>query len=109
MAPALREGQSACGHRSSKSDKREAPAVGMDYMHTHSEQVKEEEYGMPIMVTKDEKANTITADVVPSKGVGDYAVESVRKALEQLGHQRIALKSDSEPAILALKEAARRE
>ncbi len=36
-------------------------------------------------------------------------MESVRKALEQLGHRRIILKSDNEPAILALKEAVRRE
>ncbi len=36
-------------------------------------------------------------------------MESARKVSEQLGHKRICLKSDNEPAVLALKEAVRRE
>ena len=51
----------------------------------------------------------IMARVVPSKGLDPYAVESTRKGLEQLGHRRVILRSDNEPAILALKEAVRRE
>ncbi len=42
----------ACGHRSSTSEKREAPAVGIDYTYTHSEQEGEEERGMSIVVNK---------------------------------------------------------
>ncbi len=60
-------------------------------------------------MVKDERTKIITAKVLPSKGGDAYAVESARKALEQLGRRRIILKSDSEPAILALKEAVRRE
>ncbi len=51
----------------------------------------------------------ITATVVPSKGVDAYAVDSVRRALDQVGHRRIILRSDNESAIPALKEAVRRE
>ncbi len=58
---------------------------------------------------KDEKTKMTAAVVVPSKGVDTCAVESVRKALEQLGHRRITLKSGNEPAIFALKEAVRKE
>ncbi len=38
-------------------------------MHAHSEQEKEEEKGMPIVVLRDEKTRMITPKVVPSKGV----------------------------------------
>ncbi len=47
--------------------------------------------------------------VVPSKGVHVYTVEVVRRFVEQLGYDRLRLKSDGEPAILALREAVRRE
>ncbi len=75
----------------------------MDYTYTHNEQEKDEERGMPIVVLKGEKAKAITAKVAPSKGEDAHAVESVRKAVEQLGRRRIILKSDKEPAILALR------
>ncbi len=61
---------------------------------------------MPIVEMKGEKTKMWVA---PSKGVDTYAVESVRKVLEQSGHRRITLKGDDETATLALKEAARRE
>ncbi len=99
----------AYGHRSSKTDKREAPVVGVDYMYMRSEREQEEEKGMTIIRLKDQRTNMIAAKVLPSNGVDACAVESVRRALEQLGHRRIILRSDSEPAILALKEAVRRE
>ncbi len=49
------------------------------------------------------------AKVVPHKVVHEYAVELARRFAEQLGYKKAILKSDSEPAILALKEAMRRE
>ncbi len=60
------------------------------------------------LVLKDEKTKMIVAKVAPSKSMDARTVDSARKALEQLGHRRIILKSDSEPAILALKEAVKR-
>jgi hypothetical protein len=83
--------------------------VGLDYMDMHSEQEKEEEKGMPIIVVKDDKTKLVMAKVVPSTGLQEYAVDAVRKFVEQLGYNKIIMKSDSEPAILALKEAVRRE
>ncbi len=49
------------------------------------------------------------ARVVPSNGVDNYAVETVKGTVERLGHKKIIMKSDNEPAILALKEDVRRE
>ncbi len=76
-------------------------------MHTHSEQEKEEEKCVPIIVAKDNKTKMIMERFVPSKGVESYAVETVKKMVERLGHKRIIMKSDDEPATLALKEAMR--
>ncbi len=58
---------------------------------------------------KDGKTNMMMAKVVPSKGFRDYAVEVVRMFVVHLGSNKVMLKSDNEPAILALKEAVRRE
>ena len=37
------------------------PTIGIDYMYTHSEQEKEVEKGMPIVVAKDNKTKMIMA------------------------------------------------
>ena len=97
------------GHVKKVKDEGAAPSVGVNYVYMHSEQEKEEEKGMPIIVTKDSKTKMIMAKVVPSKGVENYAVEVAKKMIEQLGYRKVILRSDSEPAILALKEAVRRE
>ena len=39
----------------------------VDYAHTHSEQEKEEEKSMPIVVAKDNKTKIIMAKVVPTE------------------------------------------
>jgi hypothetical protein len=51
----------------------------------------------------------VMAKVMPSKGVQEYAVEVVRKFVEQLGYNKAIVKSDSEPSTLVFKEAVRRE
>ncbi len=64
---------------------------------------------MPIIVVKNKKTKMALAKVAPSKGVQEYALEAVRKFVEQLGYSKAIMKSDDEPAILALEEAVRRE
>ncbi len=69
LAPALREGRSGVAWAREESAERMRGAVsGLDYMHTRSEQEKEEAKGMPIVVAKDDRTKMITAKVVPSKG-----------------------------------------
>ena len=73
-----------------------------------------EEKGMPILVAKDINQNgtgtgMMFAYVVPQKGVQPYAVKTLAGIVAQLGHQELILRSDGEPAIVALKEAVKRE
>ncbi len=64
---------------------------------------------MPMLAMKDSRTKMVVSKVVTNKGVVDYAVRVVKKAIEQLGYKKAILKSDNEPAILVLKEAVRRE
>ncbi len=75
-----------------------------------SEQEKEEEKGMPIIVVTDDKTKLVMAQVVPSTGAQCAGVcgERGQEVREQLGY-KIVMKSGSEPVILALKKAVRRE
>ncbi len=83
------------------------PTMNLDPTYMHSEQGKEEEKGMPIVVVKDDETKLVMAKVVPSKGAQEHGVEVVRKLVEQLGHNNVIMKGHNEPAILALKEAVR--
>ncbi len=64
---------------------------------------------MPIIVEKNNKSKMMMAKVVPSKGAHEYAVGVVRRFVEQTCYNKVILRSDREPVILALKEAVRRE
>ena len=83
--------------------------ICVDYMNMHSEQSKYEEKGMPTLIMKDSGTKTVCDWTVPRKGIDAYAIVMLRKQIERLGHERIVMRSESEPAILALKEAVRRE
>ena len=95
------------GHAKKVQNEGDVPTIGIDYMYMHSEQEKEEEKGMPIVVAKDNRTKMIMARVVPSKGLDSYAAEIVKMMVERLGYKKVIMKSDNEPAILALKEATR--
>ncbi len=90
-------------------DEGEVPKVVVDYTRTRSEQEKEEEKGTPIVVAKDNKTKTIMARIAPSNEAESYGVETVDMMVERLGYRKLIMRSDDEPAILALKEAVRRE
>ena len=79
------------------------PIVSIDYMFMSENQKATEEKGMPNLVLKDRDTKTIKACTVTSKGINDYAVRRIVKAIEELGHKKIILKSDGESAIVALK------
>ena len=97
------------GHVRKVQNEGDVPTIGIDYMYMHSEQEKEEEKGMPLVVAKDNMTKMTMARVVPSKELDSYAVETVKRMVERLGYKKVIMKSDREPAILALKEAVRRE
>ena len=68
-----------------------------------------EERGHPILITKDSMASWISANVIPQKGDTPEGVKRLGKEIDKLGHHRLVLKSDQEPAIKALIQSVRRE
>ena len=60
---------------------------------------------MPILVTVDHNTDMTFTSVIPRKGVHPYAVVRACNDIALLGHTHLVLKSDNEPAILALKPA----
>ena len=81
------------GHSTKKTKEKEIPTIGMDYMYMHSNQEKEEEVGMPIIVMKDSKTRMLMARVAPSKGAEGYASGEVKKTIEKLGHKKVVLRA----------------
>ena len=109
-------------HRRRKSlgDKlQENPVVSVDYMYmkaseakTPAEKEKEESgnlRGHPIFITKDSATAWISANVIPQKGDTPEGVRRLGEEIDKLGHHRLVLKSDQEPAIKALIQSVRRE
>ncbi len=93
------------GYARRVKDEGTAPTIGGPYTRTHSEQEK----GVPTIAIKDSKTKMIMAKVAPRKGIENYAVEVVKKRIEQLGHKKVNFRSDNEPVLLELKTAVRRE
>ncbi len=79
------------------------PTVGVDYMYMHSEG-RDAHRGGQGQRDEDDHGQGGT-----ERGGQNYAVEVAERAVECLDHRRVIMRSDSEPAILALKEAVRRE
>ena len=67
-------------------------------------EVGDEEVLVKVLVAKETVSKAVFAHLVPQKGLDadGYAVECLRKDLEWLGYAEVLLKSDNEPAIVAL-------
>ena len=74
-------------------------------MNDDKDKKEEQEKGMPIIVIKDSESKMKLARVVPKKGVDPYAVDRIKKDIDQLGYKTIIFKSDQENSIKALKQA----
>ena len=98
-------------HRKSKEEDKGStvPVVGMDYMFMSEKQEEGEERGMPILVIKDSKTKVVRARVVPKKGRDPYAIRRATADIAGLGHKRMVIKTDGEPAIRALKDGIKGE
>ena len=98
-------------HKSNQSV-HEIPTVAVDYMFMHTNQNEQEESGMPILVTKDllncgTGTGMLSASVLVQKGVCAQATRRLSAEVGKLGHSELILKSDGEPAIVALKSNKR--
>ena len=61
---------------------------------------------MPILCAKDRRNKFLWAFMLPEKGAHDYNVRVLKDIVLETGYKRLQLKSDGEPAIVALKTSA---
>ena len=88
-------------HRQDDSD-HSVPTVGMDYCFLKDAEGNE----VKVLVTKDYGSRVHFSDAVEFKGRGtEGTVERVARHYEQLGHKKMILRCDQEPAIVDLARA----
>ena len=107
-----------------QDEEQDIPIVSIDYMFMESREARlrrkelnrrrggnenEEDKGMPILVLKDSRTKVALSRVVPHKGRDQYAIERLQQDIANLGYKKLILKSDNEIAIIALKQAVKRE
>mgnify|MGYP002810043741 CR=1 FL=1 len=56
-----------------------------------------------MIIIYDSMSKYVAAEIVPEKGVNEYAVRRVAPIANRLGYRRITIKSDQEPSVMALK------
>jgi hypothetical protein len=98
-------GRSDAHHDGGPAD---VPVVGLDYGYLEKrEDCPEGESPSPILVVKDSLTKAIFGEVLPCKGIGHpYCARTLVRIVANLGHPQVVLKSDDEPAIVALKRQA---
>ena len=64
---------------------------------------------LPCLIVKCHKTGRYWANVVPSKGADLFSVVWLKACLNETGFNELVLKSDNEPAILALKGKVKEE
>ena len=62
--------------------------------------------GAPILVRKCDRDRWIGAAIVPTKGADEYAAAELKNDVTCCRFTEVLIRSDNEPAILALKESA---
>ena len=83
-----------------KDDQGAIPTVSLDY----NEPDGTEKYKLKTIVGKDEVSGTIIHHKILSKGTGDeWLLKRLVKDLEDLGRRDVVLKTDGEPAIVAMQ------
>ena len=85
------------------ADARSLPCISMDYFFLGQDDGKT----MPILAMKDHNTRKLAAFPVVAKGANEHAVSRVKDFIAKTGYRRLHLKDDQEPAILALKDAAK--
>ena len=54
----------------------------------------DKEKGMPVIILHDKETGIKRARLVPRKGVHPYAVDRIKRDIEQLGHKEVMFKRD---------------
>ena len=85
------------------------PKISLDYQELLSvpkKNPKPEDNVVKIIVAKDEDSGAVLAYRVTTKGPGDtWMIKRLVKDIEEMGRQDIILKTDGEPAMIALQSA----
>eukprot|EP00971_Amphidinium_carterae_P141731 2807558-Amphidinium_carterae.2 len=102
--PSCVAGRTVLHHRAVQHEEEEIPTVAIDYAYLAGEANSESSVTMLIGV--DSRTKMLLACSLPQKGVEQHACDQLCNFLKRLGHSRLILKSDGEPAIKALKAAA---
>ena len=95
-------------HKKHGEEEGSIPVISIDYAFMGKEADGEESMENPVIVMKDRKTKMITAHTVPRKGDDPYVTGRVAQDIRNLGYWRLIVKSDQEPAILALKMEVRK-
>eukprot|EP00972_Heterocapsa_arctica_P065712 9698338-Heterocapsa_arctica.AAC.1 len=75
------------------------PCVCLDYCFLRDAEQAET---LTCLVCRDADTKTVFADVCPKKGALEYSIDQALKNIKKLGYKWIALKTDQEPALVAL-------
>ena len=108
-------------HLRQPKDAADIPTIGIDYAFFCDDLEAKEQRKMnddelmekgytPMLIGRDSSTKAMFSDCVQCKGINDaFAVDMVTKGILQLGHPKVMLRSDGEPAIKSLRhEVARR-
>ena len=88
-------------------DQLEVPCVVFDYGFFGGEG---DEETLAVQIAKDVGTKMLFAHVVPKKGVMvNHGVTQLVKDIDRFGHKKLCLKSDGEPALVAIQEEVRRQ
>ena len=82
------------------------PAITIDYGYLNERDDLLQEAGSPILVSKCNRDRCIGAAIVPTKGADECAVAELKNNVICSGFTEVLIRSDNEPAVLALKESA---
>ena len=105
-----REAHTASGHmhqHRAGGNETTIPPIAIDcgYLNERDD-LLQEAAAAPILVSKCNRDRWIGAAVVPTKGADDYAVAELENDVMCSGFTEVLIRSDSELAILAMKESA---
>ena len=89
-------------HRKQDNVKHELPTVSFDYFYL-VKKAEGEERGQPLVAIQDDESGMLRSAVLKQKGVEEYSIAVLQKFIEMLGYKKIIVKTDDEPAIVALK------
>ena len=81
------------------------PAIAIDYGYLDErDDLLQETAGAPILVSKCDRDRWIGAAIVPTKGADEYAIAELKNDVSRSGFAEVRVRSENEPAILALNE-----